>query len=277
MPAIHVLAIDIDGSLLDSHGMLPPENREAIRRALAAGVHVALVTGRAFHFARPVAELLDLPVHLIVSNGALVKALDSTTLMRRLMPADVARSVLAQTMPWRTDAALVFDRSGRQVVAGGMDWKHPQRAGYWKRNQAVIDEVFPLEDSLTEDPIQVMFNGGVERMRALASHLESSVESGGYQFTLTEYAARDFTMVDVLASGVTKGTTLTAWARDRGYGRESIMAVGDNYNDREMLEAAGTPVVMGNAVAELLAAGYYVTDSNDAAGLAKAIARFIPP
>jgi 5-amino-6-(5-phospho-D-ribitylamino)uracil phosphatase len=276
VPAIHVLAIDIDGTLLDSHGKLPPENREAIRRALAAGVHVALVTGRAFHFARPVADLLDLPVHLIVSNGAIVKALDSTTLMRRLMPADVARSVLAQTMPWRTDAALVFDRSGRQVVAGGMDWQHPQRAGYWKRNQAVIDEVFPLEDSLTEDPIQVMFNGGVERMRALALHLESSVASGGYQFTLTEYAARDFTMVDVLAAGVTKGTTLMAWARDRGYGRESIMAVGDNYNDREMLEAAGTPVVMGNAVAELLAAGYYVTDSNDAAGLAKAIARFIP-
>ena len=52
-------------------------------------------------------------------------------------------------------------------------------------------------------------------------------------------------MVDVLAAGVTKGTTLTAWARERGYGRESIMAVGDNYNDREMLEAAGTPVVMG--------------------------------
>ena len=275
MPAIHVLAIDIDGTLLDSHGKLPPENREAIRRALAAGVHVALVTGRAFHFARPVADLLDLPVHLIVSNGALVKTLDGTTLMRRLMPADIARSVLARTMPWRTDAALVFDRSGRQVVAGGMDWQHPQRAGYWKRNQSVIDEVFPLEDSLTEDPIQVMFNGGVSRMRALASHLESSVEGGGYQYTLTEYAARDFTMVDVLAAGVTKGTTLTAWARERGYGRESIMAVGDNYNDREMLEAAGTPVVMGNAVPELMAAGYPVTDSNDERGLANAIDRFI--
>ena len=58
-------------------------------------------------------------------------------------------------------------------------WQHPQRAGYWRRNQAVIDEVFPLEDSLTEDPIQVMFNGGVERMRALAAHLHSGVETGG--------------------------------------------------------------------------------------------------
>ena len=55
------------------------------------------------------------------------------------------------------------------------------------------------------------------------------------------------------------------------------MAVGDNYNDREMLEAAGTPVVMGNAVPELLTAGYLLTDTNDALGLAKAIARFIAP
>jgi hydroxymethylpyrimidine pyrophosphatase-like HAD family hydrolase len=214
---------------------------------------------------------------LIVSNGAIVKMRDGTTLLRRLMPVQTARSVLTSTMPWRTDAALVFDRTGRQVVAGGMDWQHPQRAGYWKRNQAVIDEVLPLEDCLTEDPIQVMFNGGVERMRALASHLEAGLDTGGYHFTLTEYAARDFTMVDVLAAGVTKGTTLTEWARERGYGRESIMAVGDNYNDREMLEAAGTPVVMGNAVPALLAAGYYVTDTNDNRGLALAIDRFIQP
>ena len=275
MPAVRILAIDIDGTLLDSHGKLPPENREAIRRVLGAGVHVALVTGRAFHFAKPVADLLDLPVHLIVSNGALVKRLDGTTLLRRLMPVDIARSVLASTMAWRMDAALVFDRTGRHVVAGGMDWQHPQRAGYWKRNQAVIDEVYPLEDCLTEDPIQVMFNGTVERMRALASHLESAAGSSGYHYTLTEYEARDFTMVDVLAAGVTKGTTLTAWARERGYGREAIMAVGDNYNDREMLEAAGTPVVMANAVPSLLAAGHYVTDSNDHGGLAKAIDRFI--
>lgn len=277
MAAVRILAIDIDGTLLDSHGKLPPENREAIRRVLGSGVHVALVTGRAFHFAKPVADLLDLPVHLIVSNGAVVKTLDGTTLLRRLMPVDVARSVLISTMAWRTEAALVFDRTGRHVVAGGMDWQHPSRAGYWRRNQAVIDEVYPLEDCLTEDPIQVMFNGTVERMRALASHLESAAGNGGYQHTLTEYEARDFTMVDVLAAGVTKGTTLTAWARERGYGREAIMAVGDNYNDREMLEAAGTPVVMANAVPSLLAAGHYVTDSNDDCGLAKAIDMFIRP
>jgi hydroxymethylpyrimidine pyrophosphatase-like HAD family hydrolase len=122
-----------------------------------------------------------------------------------------------------------------------------------------------------------MFNGTVERMRALASHLESAAGRGTYQHTLTEYEARDFTMVDVLAAGVTKGTTLTAWARERGYGREAIMAVGDNYNDREMLDAAGTPVVMANAVPSLLAAGHYVTDSNDNCGLAKAIDIFIRP
>jgi hypothetical protein len=104
--------------------------------------------------------------------------------------------------------------------------------------------------------------------------LREAAAAGGYHVTLTEYAARDFSMVDVLAAGVSKGRTLTAWAAERGFARDELMAVGDNYNDSEMLEAVGRPVVMGNAVPELLEAGYAVTASNDEAGLALAIERF---
>ena len=81
-------------------------------------------------------------------------------------------------------------------------------------------------------------------------------------------------LVDVLADGVSKGTTLSTWCTAHGYARGEVLAAGDNYNDREMLEFAGVPVVMGNAVPELLAAGFHVTASNDEAGLARAIERF---
>ena len=88
------------------------------------------------------------------------------------MPADIARFGVGQHDGVAHGCGAVFDRTGRHVVAGGMDWQHPQRAGYWKRNQAVIDEVYPLEDCLTEDPIQVMFNGpssGCARSRRIWS------------------------------------------------------------------------------------------------------------
>jgi hydroxymethylpyrimidine pyrophosphatase-like HAD family hydrolase len=81
-------------------------------------------------------------------------------------------------------------------------------------------------------------------------------------------------MLDVLRRGVTKGAALVEWARARGIARDEIMAVGDNWNDREMLAFAGLPVVMGNSVPELKSLGYAVTATNDEAGLADAIHKY---
>ena len=77
------------------------------------------------------------------------------------------------------------------------------------------------------------------------------------------------------AAGCTKGATLAAWARRRGYVPDEVMALGDNLNDLEMLEAAGLPVVMGNAVPALLARGWPITATNDEAGVADAIHRYV--
>src|SRR3954452_782918 len=201
---IRLLALDIDGTLLDSHGQIPDDNRRAIGPALDRGIEVALVTGRAFHFARPIGERLGLPVLFVSSNGAVVKQADGTSLLRRLLPAATARDVLAATADHRGDAAVIFDRADdRQVVAGGMDWQHPSRVGYWTRNTAIIAEVLPLETCLDQDPIQVMFNGPVARMRPLAGRLRAE-SRGRYHVAMTEYEARDFALVDVLAAGVSK-------------------------------------------------------------------------
>ena len=81
---IRLLAIDIDGTLLDSRGRLPDAHRDAIVAARTRGIEVALVTGRSFHFARPVAGLLPIPLTLVVNNGAVVKDEHVTSLERRL-------------------------------------------------------------------------------------------------------------------------------------------------------------------------------------------------
>lgn len=273
---IRFIAIDIDGTLLDSRGEIPDANREAIALALERGVHVAIVTGRSYHFARPIVERLGLPVQLIASNGAIVREFDGTTLLRRLLPAPDAAHVLSATVAFRREAAVMFDRpTARQIVSGGIDWQHPSRVGYFTRNAAIIHEAVPLEDCLVEDPIEVMFNGGVTRMRELLAHLTGTLDPARFTLSVTEYEHRDFTLVDVLAGGVTKGTTLALRTGALGLPRQSVMAVGDNYNDREMLEYAGTGVVMGNAVPALLASGLPITASNDDAGLALAIDRYV--
>lgn len=270
---IRLIGIDVDGTLLDSEGRLPDANRDAIHAAVAAGVHVALVTGRSYPFARPVANTLPPSMSLIVSNGAVERGTDGSTLARRLLDRGVARQVLHAMREYRDATALVFDRDAdRQVVFETMDWEQPNRKGYWSRNQSLIDRCVPLELALTEDPIQVMFNGGVEQMRALAAALDG--EARDYAVSLTEYAHRDFSLIDVTSPLATKGRALAWRAEQLGVDRAAVMAVGDNFNDLEMLLFAGVPVVMANAVDGLKARGWHVTGHQDDAGLAQAIRRF---
>lgn len=274
---IRLLAIDVDGTLLNSKGRVPQANLDAIRRAAGGGVHIVIATGRSFHFAlQALGELPD-DLTLLVYNGAIARSRAGKTLLRRLLPQTVAREVLAATIEWRGDAACVFDRpSAGQLVYDQMDWTHPNRSRFKQRNAEIIQAVDRLEDAVIEDPVQIAFNGGVTAMRAIASHLASHAVSPQLAVMLTEYPQRDFSMVDVCAAGITKGTGLAALAAQFGVARAEVMAVGDNHNDRDMLQWAGTGVVMGNAEPELKHARFHLTGTNDEAGLAQAIDRFIP-
>jgi Cof subfamily protein (haloacid dehalogenase superfamily) len=274
---IRLLAIDIDGTLLDGRGRLPDAHRDALVEAAAHGIDVALVTGRSYHFTRPIADLLPIPLTLVVNNGAVVKRKSGETEIRNLLPREAARVVLAETRKLEDSVAVVFDRPDeRQIVFERMDWSHPNRRGYFEKNKAFIAQAAgPLADMLVEDPIQVMFNGSVAPMRALVQALRSLPVADQISVASTEYELRDFSLVDVNAAGCSKGTTLARWAASRGLMSGEIMAVGDNLNDVEMLDFAGTAVVMGNATEALKSRGYHVTGTNDEQGLATAIRRFV--
>jgi hypothetical protein len=273
---IRLLAIDIDGTLLDSRGRLPDAHRDAVVDARARGIEIALVTGRCFHFARPIADLLPVPLTLIVNNGAVVKDKSGATELRRVLARDAARLILSETTAYEDSVAVVFDREsiddGRQIVFDRMDWSLPNRKGYYAKNQAFIASADgPLPEALSDDPIQVMFNGTVAPMRQLVATLRALPIADRISVALTEYERRDFSLVDVNGAGCCKGTTLAQWSASRGWTRDAVMAVGDNLNDVEMLDFAGTAFVMGNATDAIKARGYRPTGSNDEDGLASAI------
>jgi len=269
---IRLIAMDIDGTLLDSRHELPSANREAIAEAHARGIDIMLVTGRRFDFAKLISEQLPCELTLVVNNGALIKSKTGEIHLRHLLPRALAREVLVATADFRSGAAVVFDRvRERQLIFERIDWKDPVSGGYYQRNREFIAECVPLENSLDEDPIQVMFVGSVARMRAAHSALKSMPRVNDFSTALTEYEQRDLSILDVIERGCSKGAALAEWARRRGIRREEVMAIGDNWNDRDMLEFAGLPVLMGNSAAELKALGWAVTLSNDEAGVAAAI------
>lgn len=273
--AIRLIALDIDGTLLDSSWKIPEANVTAVAEAVRRGIEVALVTGRRFDFAKPISEQLGCPITMVVNNGAVVKSSDGETRLRKLLPVNVARNVLAFTKDFVDGTAVVFDRPREnQVIFDRLNIEDASRRGYYERNKEYISFCSPLESCLTEDPIQVMYSGTVETVRAAAQILRAMPEANQFALAITEYKARDFALADVVHPAVSKGATLAEWAALQGYKREEVMAIGDNLNDQEMLEFAGVPVIMGNSVAELKRSGWRETLSNDEAGVAAAICAY---
>jgi Cof subfamily protein (haloacid dehalogenase superfamily) len=273
--AVKLIALDIDGTLLDSRWTLPEANRAAIAEATRRGIEVALVTGRRYDFAMPIALQLGAPLTMIVSNGAVIRTHDGQTHLRHLLPRETARRVLEITRPWRDSTAVIFDRAqANQVILEGFATNDPIRSAYYARNKEFLGQAVPLESCLTEDPLQVMLSGKVEPMRDAEAVLRGAHATEGFKVAATVYESRDFSMIDVLHPHCSKGAALAEWAALRGLTREEVMAIGDNHNDLEMLSFAGVPVVMGNCVPELRNFGWHETASNDHNGVAAAIELF---
>ena len=271
-PAIRLLAVDIDGTLLDPGFQIPPANLEALRRAHQAGVEVVLVTGRRHTFALPIARQLGFELWLITSNGALTKSAGGELFHRDLLPAPTARKVCSHMRAFRGNTVITFDVETRGALVLETDGELRQTLGRWLgKNADFVQYVVPIEDALSTDPVQLMFCGPIARMKQALAELASGGFDSEITVLRTEYEHRDLSIVDVLNQGCSKGHALERWARHRDIARDHIMAIGDNYNDVEMLEFAGRPVIMGNAAEELKQNGWAVTLSNAESGVAAAV------
>src|SRR5437773_12129675 len=210
--AVRLIALDIDGTLLDSRWQLPEANRQAIAEATRRGIEVALVTGRRYDFAMPVARQMDSPITMIVNNGALIRSKEGRTHLLHLMPQSIARQVLELTRPWREGATVIFDRPlQNQLMLERLNPDDSLRYAYYSRNKEFIGLANPLETCLTEDPIQVMLSGKVAPMREAERALRGAPFAEKYALAVTMYETRDFAMIDVLNPVCSKGASLAEW------------------------------------------------------------------
>jgi hypothetical protein len=149
---------------------------------------------------------------------------------------------------------FTFDRPGRgELVLEDLEQANGRIALWVEANRNAIEVVKPLEDALLdgEDPIQGMVCGGVSAMRQAEQAIKASEWSGSCECVKTEYPARDISILDLLPRGVSKASALQQLATMLGVDRKETMAIGDNWNDVDMLEWAGQGVLMGNAAQEL--------------------------
>lgn len=288
-PPIRLVAIDMDGTLLPSFSTeMSPRNGQALRAAQAAGITVAIATGRRAAYTVPLLDShgLRADTPLITSNGAVVSTLAGETVDVCHMDASVGRELCGLL---RQFGALVFtfNRLGRgELVLEDIDQAHGRIAMWVEANRNSIEVVKPLENALAdgENPIQGMVAGSIHNMREAEKALKASAWASQCECTRTEYPARDISILDILPPGISKAWALKRLADRLGIDRKEVMAIGDNWNDQAMLEWAGQPVVMANAAVELRTMaklnGWKQAPSNDDDGVAvvieRAMARMAP-
>jgi len=282
---IRLIALDLDGTLLNSRGEITGRNRAAIDEARRRGVRVALVTGRRFRDARPLALELGLDVPVISHNGALTKhARTLETVAALVLPLEATRDVLRVGRRAGADALVSVDPAG----PGLMVYDHVSEDNHalekyiaWSRRvvgddpEEVVRRVPSLEAYLDSPPVHVAFSGTCEKMRRLDELLQLEIGER-IKSLLTLYPQQDFALLDVIHPAASKGAGLAAVAAEYNLTREEVLAAGDNLNDLEMLHYAGTGVVMGNAEASLRAVEkFHLTATNDESGVAVAIEKFV--
>src|SRR5258705_4283380 len=190
--SVQLIALDIDGTLLSSRFTVSQRNRAAIAEATRRGIEVALVTGRRYDFAMPVAKQIDSPLTMIVNNGALVRTKEGETLVRHLLPRNTALRVLQATQAWRDAASVVFDRPlANQVMMETIDLEDGIRGAYYKWNRPFLGEARPLETCLSEDPIQAMFSEPLQPMRAAEQTLLIFQFTSEFALAVTPYDSND--------------------------------------------------------------------------------------
>lgn len=266
-----LVAVDLDGTLLSSERTISEANKKALAACTDAGVTVAIVTGRRLPSARTYVDLLPFEPLVVVNSGALV--LEHQHIVRRsLLPSETALKVLNIADELDIEPVVHDGPNGEGHLILRERAKELPHVGRYV-HQTIPPPVWVRSIELERDPVQIGFASSLSDIKEL--HTRVSTELENVSAVKTEYPEEDLALLDVLANDANKSAALIFLSQHTGVPMEETLAMGDNWNDVDMLEAAGQGVVMANAVEELKLKGFEETASNDEEGVARAIERFV--
>ena len=268
-PRFGLLAVDLDGTLLNSRKEVSGRNRAALARAERAGVTLAFISGRRFVELEHLTAGLSGAAFRVGHGGALIRRGDRTIAEFPLPRAAAERAVRAAR---RLEVpALISERDGSVRITA-----HSPATPRVQRYLRTVRPTprFDADPVFAEDPLHLVIAGTPEACREAESEIAESLGSS-VNLARTEYLASRLGLLDVLSGAADKGAALARAAGEAGVPLSATMAIGDNWNDLEMLEAAGTGVLMGNAEAGLKTRGFESTASHDDDGVAAAIDRLL--
>lgn len=277
MPKYRLIAIDIDGTLLDSSSRLRPAVRDALRAAVAKGLSVVLCTGRRYRTALPIAEELGLALPLICHSGALVKDTGShRTLFVQPIPPEVLRLLLGALAEFGLTPMVYTDtfhtptdfylQRGAALTPYHMD--------YLLKNNGWFRFVDSLEGGLPAPAIQVCTFGELSELQRIRPMLRERL-GGRTTCHLLSSAKYLGNFLEFQNGAASKWGALSNILNANGISPAEVVAIGDDENDISMLQAAGLGIAMGNAAYAVKSAAHVVAPSNDEDGVARVVEKLL--
>jgi len=271
-----LLALDVDGTLLDPAGTLRSTVREAVMAAQQHGLRVVLCTGRRFRTALPLARTLQLDGPLVVHNGALVKDVATgQTLQRRYMSADMYRQAEVLLRQLSTPMAYIDAfHENIDIITEPVERAHPFQRAYLQDNLTHCRIVDTIATPPAQGVVLMSIMADGTSLRPLWPVVAQTLGSQGRVHFLLNKNYQGY-ILEVVPAGASKWQGLQYVAAQEGVTPAEIIAVGDDHNDIDMIRCAGLGIAMGNATAEVQAAADAVTGSNAEDGLVQALERYV--
>lgn len=257
---IRLVALDLDGTLLDPQNWITPRTRTAIAAAAGRGVRFAIVTGRMYRSAAAVAREIGIEGTPLVSyNGALVKEFPSGRTVDHVpLPLADARAILAYCEEADLYVQAYWDDTVHVKEINDRTRRYCRNAGV----EAVV--VGRLLDAMPEAPTKLLIFEPEERIPAIAAELQA-------RFPTLNSAASYPYFLEITHPDANKGHALAALAAHFGLAPEQVLACGDGMNDYTMFEWAGNSAAMAHAPEALKAIATYVVKAPPGDGVAEAL------
>lgn len=277
MTKYKLIALDIDGTLADSNGKITAHTKEVVHRVAQTGATIVVATGRRFITAKPRILQLEFPDLLLAAhNGAILKRLNGELLHYQLLPCAIAKQVvqIAKELGLCPVAFEGTQDSANLFVEDYGDRLDGWERGYLEENKAHLNWVDNLATDLPGDVIEIISVVPAAKVDEITTIFQERL-NGQVKPIPVIIANGQLAFLGLSHAKVGKDLPLRYLAEQMGIQQSEILAIGDNYNDLDMLKFAGTGVIMENADEALKQHGFYVTASNDADGVAAALERFM--
>lgn len=266
-----LIVTDMDGTLLSNHHEVSEENREALKKAIAKGVKVAIATGRIYTSARNYAKLLDINTPIIACNGALIRENGTENVIYENKIENNSCIKIIDIL----DKYNIFYQFYSADTLYCKELNHSSLK-YYEFNKSISEDMRinividnNLEESIKDkDILKVII---IDEDKDILKKIKEELRD----IDNIELCSSWHNNIEIMNKGVNKGHAVKRLAEFLGINREEIITFGDNYNDLSMIEYAGMGVAMGNAEDLVKEKANYITDKNTESGVAKALNKLL--